>query len=66
MEKCPRAWALKYGFKRKFSGNFNRHLINISDWSSPWRLMQRALRGVIIERLDLHAKGKDWPENDLA
>jgi hypothetical protein len=28
--------------------------------------MLRALRGVIIERLELASKGKDWSESDLA
>ena len=65
MNKCPRAWILKYGFARK-QGGFNRHLRNISDWSSPWRLMQRALRGVIIDRMNSHLHGHDWIEKDLA
>ncbi len=65
MNQCPRAWILKYGFT-KSRGNFNRHLTNIADWSTPWRLMQRALRGVIIERLDCHSNGRVWIERDLA
>tara|TARA_B100000700_G_C15044822_1_gene857331 strand:- start:2816 stop:3799 length:984 start_codon:yes stop_codon:yes gene_type:complete len=65
MNQCPRAWILKYGFARR-QGGFNRHLRNISDWSSPWRLMQRALRGVIIERLSTQSKGRSWIERDLA
>ena len=65
MNQCPRAWILKYGFA-KSRGNFNRHLRNIADWSTPWRLMQRALRGIIIERLDCHSKGRVWIERDLA
>ena len=65
MNQCPRAWILKYGFskRKKF---FNQHLSKIADWSTPWRLMQRALRGVIIERIDAFSKEKDWIENDLA
>jgi len=66
MEQCPRAWALKYGFARRNTRTFNRILTEVSDWSSPWRLMLRALRGVIIERLELASKGKDWSESDLA
>ena len=65
MNQCPRAWVLKYGFAKR-QGGFNRHLRNISDWSSPWRLMQRALRGVIIERLSTQSKGRTWIEKDLA
>ena len=65
MNKCPRAWVLKYGFARR-QGGFNQHLRNISDWSSPWRLMQRALRGVILERLKAHDEGNSWIEEDLA
>ena len=65
MNQCPRAWILKYGFAKR-QGGFNRHLRNISDWSSPWRLMQRALRGVIIERMVAHSNGYDWIESDLA
>jgi predicted XRE-type DNA-binding protein len=65
MNQCPRAWILKYGF-RKNRGTFNRHLRNIADWSTPWRLMQRALRGVIIERLECHSNQKLWIEKDLA
>ena len=65
MNKCPRAWVLKYGFARR-QGGFNQHLRNISDWSSPWRLMQRALRGVILERLKAHDEGNAWIEEDLA
>ena len=41
-------------------------LRNISDWSSPWRLMQRALRGVIIDRLTAYKEGYSWIEKDLA
>ena len=65
MNKCPRAWVLKYGFARR-QGGFNQHLRNISDWSSPWRLMQRAIRGVIIDRLTAYANGYTWIEKDLA
>lgn len=65
MNQCPRAWILKYGFA-KSRGTFNRHLTNIADWSTPWRLMQRALRGVIIERLGCHSNGRLWIERDLA
>jgi len=65
MNQCPRAWILKYGFAKN-RGTFNRHLSNIADWSTPWRLMQRALRGVIIERLECHSKGRAWIEIDLA
>ena len=65
MNQCPRAWILKYGLKKN-RGIFNRHLQNIADWSTPWRLMQRALRGVIIDRLECHSKQKRWIEKDLA
>ena len=65
MNQCPRAWILKYGFAKR-QGGFNQHLRNISDWSSPWRLMQRALRGVIIDRLTALKKGYSWIEKDLA
>ena len=65
MNKCPRAWVLKYGFARR-QGGFNQHLRNISDWSSPWRLMQRALKGVIMERLSAHNHGTTWIDEDLA
>ena len=65
MNQCPRAWVLKYGFA-KSRGLFNRHLRNIADWSTPWRLMQRALRGVIIDRLECHSNEKIWIEKDLA
>ena len=65
MNQCPRAWILKYGFAKR-QGGFNQHLRNISDWSSPWRLMQRALRGVIIHRLTALKKGYSWIEKDLA
>ena len=65
MNQCPRAWILKYGFAKR-QGGFNQHLRNISDWSSPWRLMQRALRGVIIDRLTALKKGYPWIEKDLA
>ena len=65
MNQCPRAWILKYGFAKR-QGGFNQHLRNISDWSSPWRLMQRALRGVIIDRLTALKKGHSWIEKDLA
>lgn len=65
MNKCPRAWILKYGFGRR-QGGFNQHLRNISDWSSTWRLMQRSLRGVIIERLTAFSNDKVWIERDLA
>jgi len=65
MNQCPRAWVLKYGFARR-QGGFNQHLRNISDWSSPWRLMQRALRGVIIERLTAHSREHTWVAKDLA
>ena len=65
MNRCPRAWVLKYGFAKR-QGGFNQHLRNISDWSSPWRLMQRALRGVIIDRLTAYKEGYSWIEKDLA
>lgn len=65
MNQCPRAWVLKYGFAKR-QGGFNQHLRNISDWSSPWRLMQRALRGVIIDRLTAFKNGYSWIEKDLA
>ena len=65
MNQCPRAWIFKYGFAKR-QGGFNQHLRNISDWSSPWRLMQRALRGVIIDRLTALKKGYSWIEKDLA
>jgi len=65
MNQCPRAWILKYGFTKN-RGTFNRHLRNIADWSTPWRLMQRALRGVIIDRLECHSNQKVWIEKDLA
>ena len=65
MNQCPRAWVLKYGFAKN-RGTFNRHLRNIADWSTPWRLMQRSLRGVIIDRLECHSKDKMWIEKDLA
>ena len=65
MNQCPRAWILKYGFGRRRNG-FNQHLRNIADWSTPWRLMQRALRGVIIERLEAFSKDRVWIEKDLA
>ena len=65
MNQCPRAWILKYGFARR-QGGFNQHLRNISDWSSPWRLMQRALRGVIIDRMIAFERGYSWIEKDLA
>ena len=65
MNRCPRAWILKYGFGKR-RGGFNQHLRNIADWSSPWRLMQRALRGVIIERLEFYDKNRAWIEKDLA
>tara|TARA_B100001758_G_C18303968_1_gene554016 strand:+ start:71 stop:1054 length:984 start_codon:yes stop_codon:yes gene_type:complete len=65
MNKCPRAWILKYGFSKR-QGGFNQHLRNISDWSSPWRLMQRALRGVIVERLTAYYENREWIEEDLA
>tara|TARA_B100001250_G_scaffold298780_1_gene260362 strand:- start:114 stop:1127 length:1014 start_codon:yes stop_codon:yes gene_type:complete len=66
MNQCPRAWALKYGFIRNRNGVFNRHLHHISDWSPPWRLMQRALRGLIIERLQYFSRGEKWPAKELA
>ena len=65
MNQCPRAWILKYGFAKR-QGGFNQHLRNISDWSSAWRLMQRALRGVIIDRLTAYHRGTLWKEEDLA
>ncbi|MEC8788442.1 MAG: hypothetical protein VXX17_00085, partial [Candidatus Thermoplasmatota archaeon] len=65
MNECPRAWVLKYGFAKR-QGGFNQHLRNISDWSSPWRLMQRALRGVITDRLTAFKEGYSWIERDLA
>ena len=65
MNKCPRAFILKYGFKKK-QGGFNRHLTNISNWASPYMLMQRALRGLVIQRLECFSKGMNWVENDLA
>ena len=65
MNRCPRAWVLKYGFTKR-KGGFNQHLRNIADWSSPWRLMQRALRGVILDRLEAHSKNAVWIEKDLA
>ena len=65
MNRCPRAWILKYGFGKR-RGGFNQHLRNIADWSSPWRLMQRALRGVIIERLEFYDTNRAWIEKDLA
>ncbi len=65
MNRCPRAWVLRYGFSKRRSG-FNKHLRNISDWSAPWRLMQRALRGVIIERFETLLKNSVWIEKDLA
>jgi len=64
MNRCPRAWILKYGFAKK-QGGFNRHLQNISDWSSPWRIMQRTLRGVVIDRLDAFSANRTWIENDV-
>jgi len=65
MNQCPRAWIMKYGFAKN-RGVFTRHLRNIADWSTPWRLMQRALRGIIIERLDCYSNGRVWIERDLA
>jgi len=66
MNQCPRAWALRYGFARKRNSIFNNYLYNISDWSPPWRLMQRALRGVIVERLQFHSRGEEWPAKELS
>jgi len=65
MNRCPRAWILKYGFDKR-KGGFNQHLRNISDWSTPWRLMQRSLRGIILQRLEAYSKGYIWIEKDLA
>lgn len=65
LNKCPRAFILKYGFKKK-QGGFNRHLTNISNWTSPYILMQRALRGLIIQRLECASRGVKWEETDIA
>ena len=65
LHQCPRAWILKYGFKRT-NKTFNRNLQRISDWSSPYRMMQRAVRSIVIQRLEAHKHGIAWIEDDLA
>jgi len=65
LHQCPRAWILKYGFKRA-NRTFNRNLQRISDWSSPYRMMQRAVRSIVIQRLEAHKHGIAWIEQDLA
>ena len=64
LHKCPRAWALKYGFKRS-NKPFNRHLQGISDWTSNWRMMQRTLRELIQSRLDSVKQNSNWIEKDV-
>ena len=65
MERCPRAWALRYGHRRGRSGNAGRMLSMVSDWRSPWDLMLRSLRSLIIERLEACAIGIRWSDSDI-
>ena len=65
LHQCPRAWILKYGFRRS-NKTFNRSLQRISDWSSPWRMMQRSIRLIIIQRLESHKNKIPWNEEDIA
>ena len=65
MERCPRAWALRYGHRRGRSGNAGRMLSMVSDWRSPWDLMLRSLRSLIIERLEACLIGIKWNDSDI-
>ena len=65
LNQCPRAFILKYGFRRK-QGGFNRYLSEISGWNSNWRLMLRALRWLIVERLRCFEENINWIESDIA
>ena len=65
MERCPRAWALRYGHRRGKSGTAGRMLSIVSDWRSPWDLMLRSLRSLIIERLEACLIGIRWSDSDI-
>lgn len=65
LHQCPRAWILKYGFRKK-NRTFNRSLQNISDWSSPWRMMQRSVRMIVFQRLESHRNKISWNDSEIA
>lgn len=52
--KCPRAWYLRYGMRRKSS---NR---KAASFRRPWDLMLRAMKETLLDQLEDLKEGKEW------
>ena len=52
--KCPRAWYLRYGMRRKSS---NRRS---ATFQRPWDLMLRAMKETLLDQLEDVKEGKEW------
>ena len=53
--KCPRAWYLRYGYPTS-SGGINEYQTS----QRPWDLMLRAMKEILVERLEDLREGKKW------
>ena len=53
--KCPRAWHLRYGYPTSASG-----ITEFPTSRRPWDLMLRAMKEILVERLEDLQEGKQW------
>ena len=53
--KCPRAWYLRYGYPTSSSG-----ITEFPTSRRPWDLMLRAMKEILVERLEDLQEGKQW------
>lgn len=53
--KCPRAWYLRYGYQSKSNASKG-----YSSSRKPWDLMLRAMKEILIERIEDLREGKQW------